>query len=117
MSATQFKNDLTQPGTSEEPRASTNAGMNLALILTLVLSLVFVLWGLAASHHGSSGVKSPSEQFDGQLRAPNAANSQIKTPHTTYFNGRQISDDNDKSYVDGTQTQAAPPSAPVPSGQ
>jgi hypothetical protein len=114
MSATQFKNDLTQPGTTEEPRSASNAGMNFALILTLVLSLVFVLWALAISNHDSSGVQSPTEQFDGQLNAPS---STIKTPHTTYFNGRKVSSDNDKSYVGGTETQAAPPSVNVPYGQ
>lgn len=108
MSATQFKNDLTQPGVKEEPRASSNAGMNVALILTVVLSLVFVLWAIAVgSKHDSSRVISPSEQFNGQMSSPKAPS---KTSHTTYFNGKQVHSDNDKSFVDGTETQAAPPS-------
>jgi hypothetical protein len=114
MSATRFKNDLTQPGTTEEPKSASNAGMNLALILTLVLSVVFVLWAVAVSNHDSRRAQSPTDQFDGQLRAPNSI---IKTPHTTYFNGRKVCDDNDKSFVDGVETQAAPPSANMPNQQ
>jgi hypothetical protein len=33
MSVAQFSNDLTKPGQKDEPRESSNAGMNAALIL------------------------------------------------------------------------------------
>jgi hypothetical protein len=59
-------------------------------------------------------MQSPTAQFNGQMSAPSAP---IKTSHTTNINGRQVSSDNDKSYVDGTQTQAAPPSINIPSAQ
>jgi hypothetical protein len=53
MSVAQFSNDLTKPGQQDEPQESSNAGMNAALILAVLLSLITVCAGIygPAVHH------------------------------------------------------------------
>ncbi len=42
MSVAQFSKDLTKPGQKDEPKESSNAGMNAALMLAVLLSLITV---------------------------------------------------------------------------
>ncbi|MDR3614966.1 MAG: hypothetical protein P4L53_15505 [Candidatus Obscuribacterales bacterium] len=53
MSVAQFSKDLTKPGEKDEPKESSNAGMNAALILAVLLSIFTVFVGIygPAVHH------------------------------------------------------------------
>ena len=99
MSATQFKDDLTRPGQRDEPIASSNAGMNVALVLTLILSAVLVLWAIAFTPHENDNIgHTPQDQA---IRS----HSVSPTYGQSTESGRTVQSNNDKSYDGGQQVQ------------
>lgn len=99
MSATQFKDDLTKPGVYEEPIRSSNAGMNVALVLTLILSAILVLWAIAFNPPQNNNMThTPADTV-------NMPRGNLATPGRSFDAGREVQSNNDKSYESGQQVQ------------
>lgn len=90
MSTTEFKDDLTERAVYDEPRRSSNAGMNLALLITIPLALI-VFFVIAFS--GNSKNVGPRDSAAGPV--------QTVQPRATFHNNREIQTDNDKTYTTG----------------
>jgi hypothetical protein len=90
MSIKSATDDLSLRASHEEPIRSSNAGMNFALILTLVFSLAIVIFAVAFA---PSIIRSTTE------------NAKSDTSHVTQGADKKVSSNNDKTFVDGTAVQ------------
>ncbi len=106
---------------ADEPKASSNGGINIALILTVLLSLACVIW---------AALSVPKSNFEGdQTRPENVReNSNLPDPHTlapgttgaVIPNQGNEHDNGNKSFLNGQQVQGdtitrgpgAPPAQP-----
>ena len=105
----------------DEPKSSSNGGINISLVLTVVLSLACVIWAaLAVPHWNFDGDKTRPENIRQNANLPDPSTLAPGTTGAIMPNQGNEHDNGSKSYLNGQQVQGdtitsgpgAPPAQP-----